>query len=181
MYFCKPEISLVKDAFDSADKLSERHFGLGKDGMKDHRYEVKTLVQLEGNEVSEGAFAHLCRYLYQKDENIDHPENFYFFKICLQDDHILDAVKRSRSFIKLPSLLLYIALHELVHVVRFNRREIDFDATLEDKIEEEERVHLITRNILQPIADRNLALVLDCFSDRYHVGDIFSQESRVLN
>jgi len=70
-------------------------------------------------------------------------------------------------------LMLYIATHELIHVVRFNRGEGDFDAPVEEKMQEEEKVHSITRNILQPIADNNLNLVLDCFSDQYHIGDIF--------
>jgi hypothetical protein len=181
MYFRPADISLVKDVFSHAETLSVRHFGLGADGMKDDRYEVTTLAHLENHEVNEGSFAHLCRYFYQKEGAPDHPDNFYFFKICLQDNRILDAVERGRSFIKLPSLLLYIALHELVHVVRFNRGEIDFDAPLEEKMEEEEKVHLITRNILKPVADRDLGLVLDCFSERYHVGDIFSVPQRIMN
>ncbi len=181
MYFRPADISLIKDVFSHAETLSVRYFGLGKDGMKGDRYEVTTLAHLENHEVNEGSFAHLCRYLYQKKGVPDHPENFYFFKICLQDNRILDAVERGRSFIKLPPLLLYIALHELVHVVRFNRGEIDFDAPLEEKMEEEEKVHLITRNILKPVADRDLALVLDCFSERYHVGDIFSVPQRIMN
>ena len=112
--------------------------------------------------------------VYQKEDDADHPDNFYFFKICLQDDRILDAVKRSRPFVKLGPLMLYIAAHELVHVIRFNGREIEFDAPLEEKIVEEEKVHSITRNMLQPVADTDINLVLDCFSSRYNIGDIFN-------
>jgi Zn-dependent peptidase ImmA (M78 family) len=69
-------------------------------------------------------------------------------------------------------LLLYIAAHELVHVVRFERGEVNFDASEKQKSEEEETVHRITRNLLRPMTDPDLNLVLDCFSNRYRIGDL---------
>ena len=95
----------------------------------------------------------------------------HFYRICLQDDRILDAVERANSFIRLSPLLLYIAAHELVHVIRFERGEGNFDASEEQKSEEEEKVHRITRNLLKPMTDPDLNLVLDCFSNRYRIGD----------
>jgi len=174
MYFSLPHIATVYEAFQHAETLTETYFGLGDRGLKAHKYEVKTLAQLEEHERSHGAFAHLCRYYYQKDGRINHPDNYYFFKICLQDDHILDAVKRGETYVKLAPLMLYIAIHELVHVVRFNRGDSDFDAACEARQEEEERVHSITRNILRPVPRSDLNLVLECFSDRYRLGDMFS-------
>jgi len=174
MYFNPSEISLIGKMFRHAGDLAEGYFHLGSGGLKTHRYEVETLARLSGHEVDSKAFAHLCRYLYQKEDDADHPDSFYFFKICLQDDRILDAVKRSRPFVKLEPLMLYIAAHELVHVIRFNCMEIKFDAPLEEKIAEEEKVHSITRSMLQPVADTDINLVLDCFSSRYNIGDIFN-------
>ncbi|MEA1971051.1 MAG: hypothetical protein U9N37_05460 [Thermodesulfobacteriota bacterium] len=174
MYFKPSEIALVGRMFNHAEELAEGYFHLGRGGLKAYKYEVETLASLRDHEVDSKAFAHLCRYLYQKDGNADHPDNFYFFKVCLQDDRILAAVKRSRPFVKLAPLMLYIAAHELVHVIRFNGREIEFDAPLEEKIVEEDKVHSITGNMLQPVADTDINLVLDCFSSRYNIGDIFS-------
>ena len=174
MYFNPSEISLVREAFCHAEELAEGYFHLGEGGLKVYKYEVETLARLRNDEVESKAFAHLCRYLYQKEDNADHTDNFYFFKICLQDDRILDAVKRSEPFVKLEPLMLYIAAHELVHVIRFNGREIKFDAPLEEKIVEEEKVHSITGNMLQPVADTDINIVLDCFSSRYNIGDIFN-------
>jgi hypothetical protein len=145
---------------------------LGVGGLVDHRYEIKTLLYLEDHERNEKAFAHLCRYFCQRNENPDHPDNFYFFKVCLQDDRIADAVNRSTPFIKLAPLLLYIATHELVHIIRFTNGDSDFDAPVAEKIWEEEKVHSITRNMLKPIGGTDLDLVLDCFSDKYQIGDI---------
>ena len=172
MYFSPPEISLIGKMFSHAGDLAEGYFRLGRNGLKDHKYEVKTLAHLDDHEVDNKAFAHLCRYQYQKENDAEHTDNFYFFKICLQDDRILDAVKRSGPFVKLAPLMLYIAAHEIVHVVRFDSREVSFDAPLEEKIVEEEKVHSITRNMLQPVAETGLDLVIDCFSSRYRIGDI---------
>jgi hypothetical protein len=172
MYFNTSQIILVNRTFDHAEKLATTYFRLSQKEMKAHRYEVKTLKHLENHEIVDGAFAHLCKYHYQKDEDIIHPEEFQFFRICLQDNRILDAVERANSFIKLVPLVLYIATHELVHVIRFNSGESDFDVPLEEKVKEEERVHNITRNILKSSADVDLKLVIDCFCDQYNIGDI---------
>jgi hypothetical protein len=59
-----------------------------------------------------------------------------------------------------------------VHVIRFDRGEGNFDATEAEKSDEEEKVHRITRNLLKPATDPDLSLVLDCFSNRYRIGDL---------
>lgn len=173
-HFSSAEISCINKTFAHAERLTERHFRLTPEDWMTHRYDVKTLAYLEHHEVNDRAFAHLCKYDYKKDEESNSSKDIHFYRICLQDDRILNAVERGSSFIKLMPLMLYIATHELVHVIRFNNGEGNFDAPMNEKIEEEERVHSITRNILQPVADRNLNLVVDCFSDRYHIGDIFN-------
>lgn len=174
MYFSVPEKSTVQRSFGHAEKLAERYFVLGSGGIRSLRYEVQTLAHLNEAEIREDAFAHLCRYYCRKEGRDDHPHNYYFYKVCLQDNRILDAVERGSSFIKLGPLMLYIALHELVHVVRFHSGDVDFNASIEEKILEEDRVHGITRNILHPIGDPDVNLVIDCFTERYHVGDIFT-------
>ncbi|MDA8124258.1 MAG: hypothetical protein M0009_03605 [Deltaproteobacteria bacterium] len=81
-------------------------------------------------------------------------------------------MERANSFIRLAPLLLYIATHELVHVVRFERGEGNFDASAEERQDEEGKVHRITHHLLKPVTDSDLNLVLDCFSDRYRIGDL---------
>jgi len=171
--FSPAEISCIDGAFCHAERLAEKHFRLVPEDWKQHRYDVKTLADLEAHEVSETAFAHLCKYHYVKEDDST-VSDFHFYRVCIQDNRILDAVERGSSFVKLIPLLLYIATHELTHVIRFNRGESDFDASLEEKVREEERVHSITRQILKPIADRNLNLIIDCFRDRYQIGDIYN-------
>jgi hypothetical protein len=170
-YFNTEQISLAGRTFSQAEKMAGNFFHIGPAEWKERRYDVKTLAFLEKHEIREGAFAHLCKYEFRKDPEAWGGE-LHFYRICLQDSRILDAVERANSFIRLSPLLLYIAAHELVHVIRFEQGEGNFDATEEEKTAEEEMVHRITRNLLKPATDRDLDLVLDCFSDRYRIGDL---------
>ena len=169
-YFTASQISLAGRTFAQAEQMAGRYFRLHPQEWKAHRYDVKTLAYLDRHEVKKGAFAHLCKYEYAEGKE---PEGRgrHFYRICLQDDSILDAVERASFFVRLASLLLYIAAHELVHVIRFDRGDGDFDAGERQKIEEEQAVHRITRNLLMPATDSDMKLVLDCFSDRYQIGD----------
>jgi len=171
-YFNTTQISLANSAFHHAERLIGDYFRMSLDKIRNHRYDVRTLAYLDKHEVKEGAFAHLCKYRYGKDEEPDEG-GFHFYRICLQDDRILDAVERAHSFIKLSPLMLYIAAHELVHVVRFDNGEISFEMSAAEKREEEEKVHGITREVLQAALKPDLKLVLDCFSNRYQLGDIY--------
>ena len=170
-YFNASQISLACGTFAQAEKMAGQYFRLNPQEWKSHRYDVRTLAYLNQHEVREGTFAHLCKYESEKEPE---PEGrgIHFYRICLQDDRILDAVERANSFIRLSPLLLYIAAHELVHVIRFDRGEGNFDAPEVEKPEEEETVHRITRSLLKPMTDPDLNLVLDCFSNRYQICDL---------
>jgi hypothetical protein len=169
-FFSPTQMSLASRTFSMAERLAGAYFRLSAAEWRLHRYDVKTRAYLEDHEVQEGTFAHLCRYEYrQEPEETDRHRHFY--RICLQDGRIIDAVERAHSFIRLSPLLLYIAAHELVHVIRFERGEGNFEADEEEKTGEEETVHRITRNLLRPATNGELNLVLDCFSNDYRIGD----------
>jgi len=174
MHFNPEQRTLANNMFQHAENLVGQHFRLSRENIKNYRYDVKTLVHLEEHEIKDGAFAHLCKYHYKKEDLANQSDGFYFYRICLQDNRILDAVERGHSFIKMNPLLLYIAAHELVHIIRFETREIDFDASREDKEREEDKVHAITRDMLQSCISTDLQLILDCFSNRYKIGDLFN-------
>ncbi|MDI9570148.1 MAG: hypothetical protein QM278_05355 [Pseudomonadota bacterium] len=171
-YFNAAQITLANSAFHHAERLIGDYFRMSLEKIRNHRYDVRTLAYLDTHEVKEGAFAHLCKYRYGKDEETER-DRLHFYRICLQDNRILDAVERAHSFIKLGPLLLYIAAHELVHVVRFDNGESSFEMSLAEKREEEEKVHGITREALKAAMRPDLSLVLDCFSNRYQLGDIY--------
>jgi len=171
-FFTPAEVQVAASAFDQAEGLVGRHFRLSPDEIKAHRYDVKTLAFLESHEVRNGAFAHLCKYQTGRDRKDEETApGLHFYRICLQDNRILDAVERGTSFIRLSPLLLYIAAHELVHIIRFDRGEIAFDAGEEDRDKEEEKVHGITRTLLQGLRQSEVGIVAECFDSRYRLGD----------
>jgi hypothetical protein len=176
-YFNAAQLPVANKAFTDAEKLVARNFRISEDQLKKNRYDVKTLAHLKQHEIKEGAFAHLCKYAYEKphDPAEKTTEGFDFYRICLQDNIILDAVERANSFIKFNPLMLYIAAHELIHVMRFGNGEIDFDASLEKKEQEEAIVHNLTKIALQSAKHHDLDIVLDCFSSSFKISDLYNQ------
>ncbi|PKN75768.1 MAG: hypothetical protein CVU52_05770 [Deltaproteobacteria bacterium HGW-Deltaproteobacteria-10] len=175
-YFNTTQIPLTNKAFSDAEKLVSRNFRISEEQLKKNRYDVKTLAYLEQHEIKEGAFAHLCKYAYERPDSSakQNKEGFHFYRICLQDNIILDAVERANSFIKFNPLMLYIAAHELIHVLRFSSGEIDFDASVEKKEQEEVIVHNLTKVALQSARHHDLDIVLDCFSSNFKIYDLYN-------
>ena len=167
MPFSKPQISQVSKVFSCAEGLIAGYFRMTPDDLRANPYDVKTLRQLEKHEVSDTAFAHLCKYVYKKKGQESTESEIPFYRVCLQDNRILYALERGTPFIQFSTLMTYIAVHELVHVVRFNRGESDFELSPREREIEEEKVHSITRNILHNGSGPGLGLVLDCFSSKY--------------
>jgi hypothetical protein len=101
-YFNADQLPLARKAFSDAERLVFSHFAIGENVFQKNKYDVKTLAYLEQHEIKDGAFAHLCKYSYEKQSSLT--ENgkrvFDFYRICLQDNIILDAVERANSFIK---------------------------------------------------------------------------------
>ncbi len=167
MYFNPLQVSRIKGVFGQAERLAGRYFHLTEEQMRAQRYDLKTLAHLESHEVDEKAFAHLCKYSICKEQQVEKPRTYDLYRICLQDNRILGAIERAHSFIRLESLMLYIAVHELVHVIRFASGQADFEAPHDERLQEERKVDKITRTVLDPVADKDMSLVLDCFSSRY--------------
>jgi len=174
--FNKEQIPVAARAFNDAEKLVSHHFRLSENDLRKNRYDVKTLAFLDEHEVKDGAFAHLCKYSYGKSADVrpDGGEGFDFYRVCLQDNVILDAVDRANSFIKFSPLMLYIAAHELIHVLRFGNGDIDFNAPRKEKEREEEIVHKLTQSALQPVKQNDLEIVLDCFSSKFMISDLYN-------
>lgn len=175
-YFNATHIPVAARAFSDAEKLVSRHFRLTEDDLRKNKYDVKTLAFLEQHEVNDGAFAHLCKYSYEKssDGKPEEKEGFEFYRVCLQDHIILDALERANTFIKLSPLMLYIAVHELIHVLRFSTGAADFSAPQEEKEQEEKIVHNLTRSALQPARQPDMNMVLDCFSSEYKISNLYN-------
>lgn len=170
--FDRTQIPLAARAFNEAEILLCRHFRITGDELRKNKYDVKTLAFLQQHEVKDGAFAHLCKYTYEKPAFDGPGGGFDFYRVCLQDNVILDAVDRAGSFVKLSPLMLYIAAHELIHVLRFGSGLSDFDASADEKEREEKLVHSLTRSALQPVRHSDLDIVFECFSGEFSLGDL---------
>lgn len=176
LYFNAAQMPMTNKAFNDAEKLVAQQFRLSEQDVKNNKYEVKTLAYLNEQEIKDGAFAHLCKYTFEKADTSEGKSRgaFDFYRICLQDNTILNAVERANSFIKFSPLMLYIAVHELIHVLRFSTGDIDFHAGEDEKEKEEIIVHSLTKTTLQPVKGYDVDMVLDCFSNNFRNFDIFN-------
>ena len=163
---------LAARAFNEAEMLVCRYFRLTGDELRKNRYDVKTLAFLEEHEVKTARLTSLQIFMKSPALTVRRPRWFDFYRVCLQDNVILDAVDRAGSFVRFSPLMLYIAAHELIHVLRFGSGLSDFDAPAEEKEQEEKLVHSLTRSALQLVRHGDLDIVFECFSGEFSLGDL---------
>lgn len=130
-------------------------------------YDIKTLVDLSPEEIVHGPFAQVIRYKGRSKDLTLGSSIYDFYKICLQDHTIL-AVLGKTPGLQLYPFILYIVLHELIHIIRFSKFLQNFDASHEEITAEEIRVHEITRQILSNIRISGLKQVLK-FYDNWRI------------
>ena len=131
-----------------AEELVSNFFKMSATQWLRPKYDVKTLIDLAPSEIVDGPFAQIIRYVGQRKGSSLGSETYDFYKICLQDHNILAALNAFSELQLLP-FSLYIVCHELIHVIRFSKFLQSFDASDEQRLEEETRVHDKTRSILE--------------------------------
>ena len=165
-YFSPHQIEMVTRAVEMAEELVSNHYKLSTSQLRRLNYDVKTLADLTRAEVVPEHFAQIVKYRLTKNDGLLETEAEDFYKICLQDHAIL-AVLAEHPELELPGFLLYIVCHEMIHVLRFRRFLQQFDASAEEKLAEERRVHAKTREILSSVPMAGLAPVLAFYKDWY--------------
>ncbi|MFH2012728.1 MAG: hypothetical protein ABIJ37_08535 [Pseudomonadota bacterium] len=171
LHFGDKEIYMVEESTDLAEDLVTSYFNLSSEEWKNCHYDLKTLADLSQVEITDKAFAQVCKYECVKEKGSKPPLFFDLYRICLQDNKILNAVKRSCNRIELKPLILYIVTHELSHVVRFSKYFKNFSASPEEKELEEANVHSITYEMLGSMKDKRLNRVLDYYRNyRWELG-----------
>lgn len=160
--FTEEEINKTADIFSKAEELTGNHFKLSSSDWKRFKYDVKTLRELDKNEISREAFATLSKYTCRNESFDFGQRTFSFYKICLQDHNIINALKRDPD-ISFQGLLFYIAVHELIHIIRFNRFVTLFESDEQEKKEEERTVHTATFKILRASQYFHDEAVLSCY------------------
>lgn len=161
--FGPDQLQIVNQSVAMAEEVVSNHYKMSVNQWLRIRYDVKTLADLIGDEIVDGPFAQVIRYEGKRRGSQLGSETYDFYKICLQDHAILDAVRHFPA-LSLGPFSLYIIAHELIHIVRFSRFLQSFDATEDERLAEEARVHAWTHQVLQPLSLPGLDAVFDFYN-----------------
>jgi len=157
-FFTSSDISTISRAAQLAEVLTQRYFDLAEDEWKRYPYRIFTLGEVDKTLRQSDIFAHLVRYERRvpsrRDQGYDES-----FGIVLQDPNILSALLRSAGH-DLWTLGLFILTHELSHIIRFRKFDVDLFPSVEERDKEEELVHRITREILAGVTNTDGLLAL---------------------
>ncbi len=145
-YFHQHHKELLKEATVIAEEVTSDFFKLSPCHWRRARYDILTLEALRAEEISSHALALVAKYDGRHQDRLLKSAGFDFYRICLQDHNILKALESGK--LHLQPLLIYILIHELVHVVRSSRFLACFDASCYQRRREEGLVHQVTRQIL---------------------------------
>jgi len=157
--FSADQLGIVTNAVAIAEELVSNHYKMSASEWLRPKYDVKTLVDLAPEEIVHGPFAQIVRYEAQRKDASLGSSTFDYYKICLQDHAIHSALDKSAQMQLLP-FAIYIVTHELIHIVRFSKFLQNFEATPEDRMAEEKRVHDRTHKILAKIRIAGISNVL---------------------
>lgn len=164
-YFNQRQLGMLGEALDIAEDMTSNYFKLSLSQWKRHPFDIKTLSNLFGEDIKDNSFALLKKSMAAgngKREPLFKRREFYL--ICMQDHHILKALRRDRDLELLP-LLAYILTHELVHIVRLGNFQVRFDTQEEHtRVKEERIVHQTTYKILKELSSLNLSYILGSYN-----------------
>lgn len=162
--FGPDDIATVNGAAAMAEELVSNHYKMSASQWLKRRYDIRTLVDLEPEEIIHGPFAQIIRYEGHRRNRSLGSAAYDFYKICLQDHTILNVLAEQRQLQLFP-FILYIVTHELIHIVRFTKFLQQFDAAPDDRMDEEKRVHAMTHQLLVQISVPGLAEVLEFYGE----------------
>jgi hypothetical protein len=160
--FVRDELMVVNEAVAVAEELTSNAYKMSFAEWRGRRYDIKTVADLSAEEIVSGHFAQIIRYVGRKAETSLGSSRYDFYKICLQDHNILGVVNDFAG-LRLFSFSLYVVCHELIHVIRFTRFMQAFDASPEERVEEEARVHELTRSIVEPASIEGMGGVFEFY------------------
>ena len=159
MQFNTEQLVTVNEAVAMAEELVSNHYKLSASQWSGRRFDIKTAADLSPTELIDGPFAQVIRYEGRSPQTPLNSESFDFYKVCLQDHTILETVRQTPELDLFP-FTLYIVAHELIHIVLYSLFLQNFEASDEERLAEEKRVHDETHQILCPLRIEGLASVL---------------------
>jgi len=162
--FTVSELDLVDDAVLLAEELVNEFYKISSGLWLKNRYDIKTARELSRNETVEGPFAQVVGYVAKRKEALLESSAFNYYTVCLQDRAILSFLGKNPDLAFFP-FLVYILVHELVHIVRFTTFQQIYAVSGESKIVEKEEatVHAITRKIVTRGSVAGMDRILACF------------------
>lgn len=160
--FNAEQLQMINHSVTMAEELVSNYYKMSASQWLRPKYDVKTLANLSPAEIADGPFAQIVRYEGQREGSTLGSGVYDFYKICLQDHTILAVLENTLELSLLP-FSLYIITHELIHIVRFSKFLQNFDATPDEKLSEEHRVHEITHKILENLPMSGIADVIDYY------------------
>lgn len=163
--FSPEQLAVITQAVGIAEELVSNHYKMSASQWLRPKYDVKTLAELDPPEImDDGPFAQIVRYKGQPRKASLGSATYDFYKICLQDHTIGEALRRHPR-LNLLAFAVYIITHELIHIVRFSRFLQGFDASPAERLAEETRVHDRTHEILIPLRLQGLPAVLEFYKE----------------
>ena len=165
--FTSDQIKIVNSSVEMAEELVSNFYKISANQWVRRRYDIKTLANLSSDEIVNGPFAQIIRYVGQHKNSSLGSSTYDFYKICLQDHSICETLNKTAGLELFP-FALYIITHELIHIVRFTKFLQSFDALPDEKMEEEARVHKNTHEILKPAKIMGLTEVFEFYSN-WHI------------
>jgi hypothetical protein len=163
-YFNRAEMEQVNQAAVICEELVNDYYKLSPGQWLKNRYDIKTARDLSLHEQVTGPFAQVVKYEGRKKDVPLGSSRFSLYTVCIQDPAVLSTVAAHRNLALFP-FLLYVLVHELVHVVRFLQFSHRYEHTSEASVTlaEERKVHGLTYGILQPVSIAGLDQIFDFF------------------
>jgi hypothetical protein len=168
----------VGEALDRAETLAEGYFQVDLKNSARFLYDLKTRVHLKGLEKTRRALAQVCKYEYYNRFSAEEPKGKEFYRICLQDNRILNTVDDPTL---LKPLLLYVITHEIIHVIRFTIDPKRFYLNFKERKVEEKEVHQATYELLRPVKDPHLDLLLERYRSIWEWPNELDPKRQVLD
>jgi hypothetical protein len=156
--FTQSDFRTITKAAVLAETLTQRFFNLPVDGWKSQPYTIFTRKEVGQRLYDQDAFAQVIRYAPGTARSNESARKERY-GVVLQDPNILMALLRSSNH-DLWTLMLFVLTHELVHIVRFMRHNVDFFAPAADRDREEDLVHDMTREILLGVSNTDNLIAL---------------------
>jgi hypothetical protein len=162
LYFNKEQYNWAIEAVEFAEDLVKQFYKLAYRDWRGIYYDIKTLADLQVHEITDQAFAQLAQYEMVMPKGPGRSDFSPFYRICIQDHKILDALENREDDIGFRPLVLYIVTHELIHIIRFGKLLESYEIS-GGKEKEEARVHKVTSKVLKDIRMPGIDRVLDSY------------------